>query len=349
MQRYGNRTNTAVRVARAVARSSIRLTTPLLTALNLAAMSVEAQQPIATARISLERAIELALERNHALQAVRTTIQQSEAEEITADLRPNPVFSRDYSFIPLLSPSYFGTPWSEVPLPQEGDASLAYTLELGHKRQACLAAAKDRSAVTRSTVVDNERNFAFQVASQFIGVLLAESSLDFAQQDLKNFQKTVEVSAQRYKAGDISQGDLLKIQLQMLQFQTDVSTAQLNRIQSLAALWQLLGFESVPDEYDVDGELDYQPVRARLDELTSLALRSRPDLRAAQLSTTSTQSQYRLARAEGKPDLIPQVGYSHAGDEHTVDFAFNIALPIFSRNQGEVAHSLRRDSVAADG
>ena len=298
-----------------------------------------AQQTAPAMRIDLEQAIRLALQHNHALQAARTTILQSEAQEITANLRPNPVLSGDYNFVPAFSPSYFGVPASQAPLPQEGDASIAYTVELWHKRRNRLTAAKDQSAVTRSLVADNERSLTFEVASQFIGVLLAESTLDLAQQDLKSFQDAVDISEWRYKDGAISKGDYLKIHLQLLQFQTDVSTAQLAKVQALAALRQLVGFESVPDQFDVEGELDYQPVQAGLDDLKALALRSRPDLRAAQQSVTSTQSQYRLAKANGKPDLIPLLGYSHAAGEHTLDFGFSMELPIFNRNQGEVART----------
>ena len=329
-------------VVHLVIRVVIGLLTPvtiLAFFLSLAGGFAEAQQTTPIVRITLDQAIRLALEHNHALQAARTTIQQSQAQETTANLRPNPVLSGDYNFVPAFSPSYFGVPASQVPLPQEGDASVAYTVELWHKRQARLTAARDESAVTHSSIADNERSLAFQVSSQFIDVLLAESTLNFAQQGLKSFQHTVDVSAERYRAGDVSQGDFLKIQLQLLQFQTDVSTAQLGRIQSLAALRQLVGFESVPGEFDVDGQLDYEPVDASLDDLKALALRSRPDLRAAEQSITSAQSQYNLAKVTGKPDVTPQIGYSHASDEHTLDFGFSINLPVFNRNQGEVART----------
>ncbi len=339
MRQHGKRAILSTRSSRSRAQWLICLTAVLVIALGLRATSASAQQKGAVVRINLEKAIELALEHNHALQAARTTIQQSQAQETTANLRPNPVLSGDYNFVPVLSPSYFGTPASQVPLPQEGDASVAYNVELWHKRQARLTAAKDQTVVTRSAIADNERNLAFQVSAQFINVLLAESTLDFAQQDLKSFQHTVDVSAERYRAGDISQGDYLKIQLQLLQFQVDVSTAQLGRIQSQAALRQLVGFESVPNEFDVEGQLDYEPVHASLDDLKALALRSRPDLRAAEQSITSAQSQYNLARATGKPDITPQIGYSHASDEHTLDFGFSINLPVFNRNQGEVTRT----------
>ena len=70
---------------------------------------------------------------------------------------------------------------------------------------------------------------------------------------MKSFQNTVDISQVRYKAGDISEDDFLKIKLQLLQFQTDVSQAQLAKVQALIGLRQLLGYESVPADYDVAG------------------------------------------------------------------------------------------------
>ena len=72
-------------------------------------------------------------------------------------------------------------------------------------------------------VDDNQRTLAFNVAQQFIAVLLAESTLELAQQDVASFQQTVNISEARVKAGDMSEGDLIKIKLQLLQFQSDVS------------------------------------------------------------------------------------------------------------------------------
>ena len=108
----------------------------------------------------------------------------------------------------------------------------------------------------RSLVSDNERQLVFNVSQQFVDVLLAESTLEFAQQDLDSFQKTVDISKERFRAGDMSEGDFLKIKLQLLQFQNDVFAAKLARLQTLAALRQLLGFATVPDDYDVQGTLD---------------------------------------------------------------------------------------------
>jgi outer membrane protein, heavy metal efflux system len=300
------------------------------------ALAAQVQGPL---RISLDQAIQLALQHNHALLAARTTIQQSEAEEITANLRPNPTLGADYQFLPVFDPSQFSESQSQLPLPRELDVNVSYALELGGKRRARLFAARDTTAVTRSTVADNERTLTFNVGQQFISVQLAESTLDLAQEDLKSFRNTVEISEARYKAGDISLDDFLKIKLQLLQFQTDVAQALLAKVQGLSDLRQLLGYESVSADYDVSGDFDYQPLKAGLEDLQAKALQNRPDLRAARQGITAAQSQLRLQKAVGKPDLTPQVGYSQAGGEHTLDVAASIPLPIFDRNQGEVARA----------
>jgi cobalt-zinc-cadmium efflux system outer membrane protein len=291
----------------------------------------------ASARITLEEAIRLALQHNHALQAARTTILQNQAQEITANLRPNPVLSWDAQFLPIFQPNKFTADYIDTQA--QFDLGIGYLFERGRKRQHRLQAAKDQTTVTRSQVADSERLLVFNVSQQFIDVVLAQSSIDFAKQDLESFQKTVDISEARYKAGDMSEGDFLKIKLQLLQFQTDLSAAVLAKVQAIAALRQLVGFESVPDMFDVDGKLDYQPVHAGLEDLRALAMRSRPDLLAAQQGINAARSQELLAEANAKRDLGASFNYSHVADTNTGAFFFNIQLPIFDRNQGEIART----------
>ncbi len=289
------------------------------------------------ARISIDEAIRLALQHNHALLAARSTILQSQALETTANLRPNPVLSWDAQFLPIFQPNKFSSDY--IDNQAQFDLGLGYLFERGRKRQHRLQAARDVTAVTRSTVADNERQLIFNVSQQFVAALLAQSTMDFTQQDLDSFQKTVDISETRYKAGDMSEGDLLKIKLQMLQFQSDVFAAKLAKVQALAGLRQFLGFESVPDNYDVEGSLDYQAVHAGLDDLKALALRTRPDLQAAQRNVIAAHSAELLAEANGKRDLGVSFNYSHVAATNTGAFFFNIQLPIFDRNQGEIART----------
>src|SRR6266849_4716875 len=225
-----------------------------------------AQPP--AARIPIEEAIRLALLHNHALLAARTTILQNQAQETTANLRPNPELSWDAQFLPIFQPNKFSADYLNTQA--QFDLGLGYTFERGRKRQHRLQAARDQTAATTSTVANNERQLVFNVSQQFVAVLLAQSTIDFTQQDLESFQKTVDLSETRFKAGAMSEGDLLKIKLQMLQFQTDVSAARLAKVQALTGLRQFLGFESVPDNYDVEGDLEYLAVHGGLDDLKAL-------------------------------------------------------------------------------
>jgi cobalt-zinc-cadmium efflux system outer membrane protein len=188
-------------------------------------------------------------------------------------------------------------------------------------------------------VDDNERTLTFNVASQFIAVELAESTLELANQDLKSFGDTVTITEARYKAGDIGEDDLLKIKLQLLQFQTDVSQAELARAQGLSDLRQLLGYESVPADYDITGDFNYRPVPGVVEDFQAKALQDRPDLRAAQQGVTAANSQHDLQKAIGKRDVTGQINYTHISDLNQVSLFGQIQLPIFDRNQGEIARS----------
>ena len=288
----------------------------------------------AAPRITLDQAIELALAHSHSLKAARTQIDQNKAQEITAALRPNPNLNWDGLFLPVFSPSQFNT--DVLTTVSEFDLGVSYLIERGKKRQRRVEAARDATAVIRDQVSDSERVLAFNVAQQFIQAQLADSTLEFAQKNLDSFQQTVRIGEEQYRVGDISEGDLLKIKLQLLQFQTDVSSAKVAKVQALGNLRQLLGFDAVPADYEIDGEFSYKPLTLNVNDLQATALKSRPDLLAAQASVHAAQSQIALAKANGKVDMTTAVTYSHVSDSNSMGASFSIPLPVFDRNQGEI-------------
>jgi outer membrane protein, heavy metal efflux system len=287
-------------------------------------------------KVTLDDAIQLALKHNHNLLAAQTTILQSQALEVQADLRPNPAFFADWDYLPITSA---GWSWNYVQQNTEADIGLSYLFERGKKRQHRLQAAQDVTAQTRSLVADNERTLTFNVASQFFNVQLAESTLELATKDVKSFQQTVDISEVTYKAGGMSEDDLLKIKLQLLQYQTDYEQALLARDQGLDDLRNMLGYDSVPADYDVAGPFDYQPLKANLEDLQLKALQSRPDLRAAQQGVSVADSQWELQKAIGKQDVTLQANYSHTGGLSTASVYVSVPLPVFNRNQGSIAQA----------
>jgi len=300
----------------------------------LLANSAPGQTAKTAVRISLDEAIQLAVQHNHVQEAARNNILQSEAEEITANFRPNPQLTVDWEYLPFFTPSSFTLDYLRDS--SEADFGVSYLFERGHKRQRRLQAQKDITAVTRSQVADSERQLIFQVATLFFNAQLAESTLDLAQQDVKSFQQTVDVSEHEFKVGGISENDYLKIQVQLLQYQSDLEQARVAREQALSDLRQLLGYESVAADYDVEASFEYRPIKLGLEDLQLKALQNRPDLRAAKQGVTAAGSQFALAKADGKQDVTGAFTYSHVNSINTGTVLMSVPLPFFNRNQGEI-------------
>lgn len=292
-----------------------------------------AQAPV---RLTLDQAIDLAVAHNHSLKATRTQIQENQAQEVTAALRPNPTVTADALFVPIEPQNFNSTIIANV---TEFDAGVSYLFERGGKRHRRIDAARDVTAQARYQVSDAERSLVFSTAQQFITVQLAESNLELANQDLASFQQTVEIAQVQYKAGAISEGDLLKITVQLLQFQTDVSAAKVAKVQALANLREFLGYDTVPANYDVEGDLVYQPLQLNRDDLLLKALKNRPDLLAARQGVHAAESQYALAKANGKIDVTGALTYTHVSDQNSMGATVSLPLPVFDRNQGEIART----------
>jgi cobalt-zinc-cadmium efflux system outer membrane protein len=283
--------------------------------------------------ISKDDAIRIALAYNQSLRANRINIDQSKAQEVTASLKPNPTFSTLVDTIPLFSPQ---TIRFNSQIYSEG---LSYTVERGGKREKRAVVAKDNTEVAAQAVTDNERTLRFQVAQAFINVLLAKSVLVLAKDDLANFSQEVELNHARLVAGDLAEGDYLKLSIQKLQFEQDVSAAVLGLVQARATLRQQLGYQSVTDDFDVKGTLDRTKASVTLDDLQKKALESRPDLQSAHTGVKLANDTVSLAYGNRARDWTFSGDYTWQSGFNGVGAAFSMELPIHDRNQGEIARS----------
>lgn len=282
-------------------------------------------------------AIQLALEHNQAMRAQRLNVDQSKANEITASLKPNPVYTTTNEDFPIFNPSQLTG--DNLRNNQEFLQSISYTFERGGKRQKRTVVAQDTTDLVSKGVSDFERQLKFQVAQAFVNVLLAKSNLQFSNEDLKDFSEVVAINKSRLDAGDISEADYLKIALQKLQLEQDVSGADLALVQSKAALRQLLGYETVAEDFDVLGELGHKKYTLGPDELARQALLERPDFQAAQSAVKLADDTVSLAYGNRARDLTGEWEYKRNGPVNGVGFGFSIDLPVHDRNQGEIARS----------
>jgi cobalt-zinc-cadmium efflux system outer membrane protein len=304
-----------------------------------AGQAVPPAEPAATvsSRIAMADAVRLALVRNHQLRAQRLNVDLSKADEITAALKPNPNLLSTNELFPVFTPSQLT--WDNFLHNQNFVQSVTYLFERGGKREKRTDVARDTTSVAASTAVDAERQLAFQTQQAFINVLLANSTLDLARENLANFSNVVEVNRERMRAGDLAESEFYKISLQKLQFEQDLSAAEIGVILARAALRQNVGYESLTDDFEVAGALAYQKFTVTLDDLKRDALLSRPDWRAAQGGVALAKHTQELALANRPRDITGGVEYDRAGSLNAIGFTVSVDLPFHDRNQGNIARA----------
>lgn len=303
----------------------------------LAASPAEAQTSPPVTRLSLPEAVNMAVARNQALQAQRTAVDAARADEITAGLKPNLSVSFGADGFTPFSPRQMN--WDFLKNDTSYSTSASYLFERGGKRQNRIAVAKSTTDVAEKTALDAERTLRFQTAQAFIDVLLAKSTLDLAQQNLKSFADVVAVNQQRVTSGDLAEAEFFRIHLQQLQFEQDESAAEVALVQARANLRQLLGFDMVAENFEVVGDLAYTAQTVDLESMKQQALQSRPDYLAAQSNVTLAQNSLSLERSNRARDVSGDLDYSHTGPDNTMGVGVSFDLPIHDRNQGNIARS----------
>ena len=276
---------------------------------------------------------------NPTLKAAQLNIDESRAEEITADLRPNPQFS--------ISADQIGHNTTSNPFKEMlNDYSVSYLHERRHKRELRLDSAKETTAVTESTYLDQERGLLFNLRSAFVQLLQAKAVLQNAKENLDYWDRELGVNRKRFGAGDLAQVDLNRLELQRAQFEADLETATVDLRTSKIQLLTLLNDRTPIDQFDVTGSFDFEEQLMPLEEFRSIALAARPDLKAAMQSVDLAKINHQLAIANGSTD--PTFSFDAAVPSLTsnyqswafplyqyVGISVNVPLRIFDKNQGE--------------
>jgi cobalt-zinc-cadmium efflux system outer membrane protein len=279
-------------------------------------------------RLTLEDAVATATRHNATLRAKEAELQAVRANEITAALRPNPTAS--------YSAEQFGGGSTAVP---QHTVILGQPIETGGKRQRRVESARAATRTTGHELNDVRRLVIAQVRSAFSGVLVAQATLALAEQNLKTLDEIERLQRVRAEKGDISQLELLRLQVQRFAFERDAGDARQAIEAAKIALRAAVGPDTLADSFDVVGELDFRDVPLDRDELRRRALANRPDLQAAQAARDKARADVNLARANAWWDVTPQIEYQRIGADNTIGFGFSFPLKIFDRNQGEIART----------
>jgi cobalt-zinc-cadmium efflux system outer membrane protein len=258
-------------------------------------------------------------------------VDQSKAQEITAYLRPNPDATLTLDQIDPFSINPYRPLGNTLPL-----VSGSYLHEREHKRELRRNSARGATAIASFQLEDQERTLLFNLRSAFVSILHAKEILRVAQDNLAYYDRVLEVNRTRQQAGDISEVDLGRLELQRVQYESDVQNAEVSLRTAKIQLLALLNDRTPLDQFDVNGKFDFSEQITPLEEFRAAALDARPDLKAAcrRGNRTTIGSPSPMA-----PPIPRSVSISGAIRRSGVfRRQRHDSGAIFDRNQGEAAH-----------
>jgi cobalt-zinc-cadmium efflux system outer membrane protein len=285
-----------------------------------------AQQPLTWQRV--QQKFEAA---NPTLRAGLLNIDESKANEITAFLRPNPDLTVSLDQFDPFTPNPY-RPFTSL---QPGIAA-SYLYERMNKRPLRKESAEKATAIAQSTQEDLRRTLTYTLRNAFVQTLQAKAVLALAKENLEYYDKLLEVNRIRFKAGDIAEVDMDRLELQRIQYLSDIQNATVNLRTAKIMLLQMLNDRTAVDQFDITGPFDFTANILQLDEFHTIALATRPDLRAAIEAVDKAQTDHKLAEANGSTDPTFGIDFGRQnGDPLYVGLSVTIPVRIFDRNQGE--------------
>jgi outer membrane protein, heavy metal efflux system len=287
--------------------------------------------------LSWEQVRQLFEQNNPTLLADKLNIDESKAEEITAFLRPNPQLSLTADGTQIAPDRGVWRPFAgtfESP-------GISFLIERRRKRHLRLESAKKGTLIAESTHADLERTLLFNLRSAFVSALQAKAVLQLAEDNLAYYDHVIDISRNRFDAGDIAQIDLDRLELQRVQYESDVQTAEVNLRTAKIQLLTLLNDRTPIEQFEVSGPYDFNDQLIPRDQFRKIALDTRPDLKAAVEAVDKAQTDHTLAVANGSTDPTLSAWYTHNSSTNnpfainTLGISVSIPLRIFDRNQGE--------------
>jgi cobalt-zinc-cadmium efflux system outer membrane protein len=302
-------------------------------------------QPAPSAPLTLQEVVSLARAKNPNLLAAYQNLLSVKAQEIQAGLRVNPTLTGVGTDV-TLSATNPAAPYSYT-------VQVSRLFERGEKRRWRLDSARSTSDQTRDQYALEEQQTILAVKQAFTTMVLAKATLKLAQDNLKDFRHELDINKVRYDTGDIGKLDYERLELQLAQFETDETNAELSVKQSSYQLQTLIGIDRVSDAFDIAGDILPPPLTLTMNDLEQRALAARPDYKAAQDAIRVADANVKLAYANGTTDPTLEGEYDRVGTYNSAGFNISIPLRIFDRNQGNketskyLAQASRFSEIAA--
>lgn len=289
--------------------------------------------------MTLNQVVDKFLQKNLTIEAARYRVDIARAEQIAATLRPNPTITVSVENLKTNG----STPFNRL---YEVSATYSQTIESSKKRQLRREVADLGVSVAEAQLADVLRQKLFEVKRAYYEILLANATLEDTFENRDNFNQVLKVSETRLEEGAVAEGEVLKIRLEKIKFDSSIAQAQLAQRQAGVRLVELLGETNFSQIELIKGDLNFLPLNLNVSGLRDIAMRNRPDLLAAEQSTKLADRRIALERARNSTDITPFAGYKRVGVDNTVLFGVTIPLRVNDKNEAAIARSVADEKIA---
>jgi outer membrane protein TolC len=303
------------------------------------ALGTQAQSDFFSSQLTLERVIDRFLQRNLSIEAARYQVDVARAEQIAARIRPNPGFTFSAENLKVSG----DTPFNRL---YEVSTTYAQTFELGSKRRLRREVADLIVSVADAKLADVLRQRMFEVKRAYYEAVLTRYAQFNATEIRKSFDELLTFNKVRFEEGAIAEGELLKVKLERVKFDSAYAQAELAQRQAVIKLLHLLGETDFSRVEAVAGELSFAPIKLDLASLKEIALQNRPDIKAAELDVTLAGRRVALEHARNSTDVTPFAGVKRVGIDNTLLFGVTIPLRLNDRNQAGIARAAAEEKIA---
>lgn len=291
--------------------------------------------------LTVETATEQFLRRNLSVETARLQVGVAEAGRVAARLRPRPGLTLSAENLRVAG----DTPFNRL---YETGTTVTQSFELGGQRARRMEVADRTVAVAEGQLENVLRARLFELRRAFYQAVLARALLAIEEESGRQFAELVRFNTARFEEGYISEGELIKVRLERIKFDSAVAGARLALRQANIRLLELMGESDFAraERLEARGRLEFRDAEAQLAELRASALAKRSDVKVAEAEVARAESVFRLERARGKGELTPYVGYKRVGPDNTVLAGVTVPLPFGNRNQGGVARAEAEQKLA---
>ena len=294
--------------------------------------------------LRLQDAIRTALARNPGIKAALSQVDVAEGTRLDASKRLNPAFTFNLENWRAFSPN-------RSPFFQEEDITtrVDYEIETSGRRRVRTEVAAMEVQAARAAVEDSRRLLTLDVQRAYFRAALAQTNLNVAREILGEIDHIIQLNQTRFASGEISGGELKRVELERLRFLEDVLSAQLDLRNGKSELLALLDFADLSQDFELgdalpveavpSGGLPGVPAMASMSELQEKAYRQRPDLETLLREEQRADTETALQRAIRSPNVTLGGGYKRAGPFNSVTFGLTVPMKVFNRNEGGVARA----------